>query len=92
MSDDTYSNVLAEEFLPGVMYPFNWSVLAGMVDAGWNRIRRDLRVEGEDVQFVRTFHHHAYWNVTKLSAVLVAAGLPQTVIDRLFEVPVSRDF
>ena len=90
MSDDIYSNVLAEEFLPGVMYPFNWSVLAGMMDTSWNRIRRDLQIEGGDIQFVRTFYHHAYWNVTKISAILRGAGLPQTVIDRLFEAPTSR--
>ena len=91
MSEDIYSNVLAEEFLPGVMHPFNWSVLAGMVDIGWNRIRRDLQVEGEETQIVRTFHHHAYWNLTKISAMLRSAGLPQIVIDRLFEVPTSRE-
>ena len=90
MSEDIYSNVLAEEFLPGVMYPFNWSVLAGMVDTSWNRIRRDLQVEGEDIQFVRTFYHHAYWNVTKISAMLRGAGLPQIVTDRLFEFSSSR--
>ncbi len=92
MSEDVYSNILADEFLPGVMYPFNWSVLAGIVDASWNRIRRDLRVEGADVQFVRTFYHHAYWNITRLSAVLRSAEIPQVVIDRLFESPSSREF
>lgn len=92
MSEDVYSNILADEFLPGVMYPFNWSVLAGIVDSSWNRIRRDLRVEGEDLQFVRTFYHHAYWNISRLSAVLRAAEIPQVVIDRLFESPISREF
>jgi hypothetical protein len=91
MSEDVFSNILADEFLPGVMYPFNWSVLAGIVDASWNRIRRDLRVEGEDLQFVRTFYHHAYWNVSRLSAVLRSAEIPQVVIDRLFESPVARE-
>jgi hypothetical protein len=91
MSDDLYSNALADEFLPGIMYPFNWSALAPIVDASWNRIRRDLRVEGEDVGFVRTFYHHAYWNLTRVTAVLQAAGLTQAVIDRLFERPVSRN-
>jgi hypothetical protein len=91
MSEDIYSNQLAEEFLPGVMYPFHWSVLAGMVDASWCRISRDLRVEGGEVQFVRTFYHHAYWNITKISAMLKVAGLPQTVLDRLFEAPFSRE-
>lgn len=91
MTDDIYSKVLADEFLPGVMYPFNWSVMAAIVDASWNRIRKDLRVEGEDVQFVRTFYHHAYWNLTRMEAVLKAAGIPQIVIDRLFERPPARD-
>src|SRR5664280_2451426 len=92
MSEDVYSNLLAEEFLPGVMYPFNWSVLAEIVDASWNRIRRDLRVEGEDVHFVRTFYHHAYWNITRIGNVLRMAGLSQAVNDRLFELPVSREY
>jgi len=90
MSEDLYSNMLADEFLPGVMYPFNWSVLAEIVDASWNRIRRDLRVEGEDVHFVRTFYHHAYWNITKIWDVLRMAGISQAVNDRLFEHPVAR--
>ncbi len=92
MSDDIYSNVLADEFLPGVMYPFNWSVLAGIVDASWNQIRRDLQVEGEDVQFVRTFYHRAYWNMTKMVTILKAAQIPQAVLDRLFEPPTSRAY
>ncbi len=90
MSDDVYSNELADEFLPGIMYPFHWSVLAGITDAGWNQIRRDLGVEGEDLQFVRTFYHRAYWNLTKIMAVLKQAAIPQTIIDRLFEPPTSR--
>ncbi|HEY3421091.1 MAG TPA: hypothetical protein VGK23_11125 [Methanomassiliicoccales archaeon] len=92
MSDDIYSNVLADEFLPGVMYPFNWSVLAEIMDSSWNRIRRDLRVEGEDLQFVRTFFHHAYWNLSKIAAVLKTAGVTQTIIDRLFESPMARGY
>jgi hypothetical protein len=91
MSEDVYSNLLADEFLPGVMYPFNWSVLAAIVDASWNRIRRDLRVEGEDLQYVRTFYHHAYWNMSRLSWLLSAAEIPQAAIDRLFESPTSRE-
>jgi hypothetical protein len=92
MSEDLYSNMLADEFLPGIMYPFNWSVLAEIVDASWNRIRRDLRVEGEDVHFVRTFYHHAYWNITKICDVLRTAGISQAVNDRLFELPVPREY
>lgn len=92
MSDDVYSNALADEFLPGVMYPFHWSVLADITDAAWNRIRRDLRVEGEDHQFVRTFYHRAYWNLTKITAVLKQAEIPQAIIDRLFEPPTSREY
>jgi hypothetical protein len=92
MSDDLYSNALADEFLPGVMYPFNWSVLAGIVDASWNRIRRDLRVAGDDIQFVRTFYHHAYWNTTKMATFLRSAAIPQPAIDRLFETPTIREY
>jgi hypothetical protein len=92
MSDDVYSNMLADEFLPGIMYPFNWSVLAGLVDAAWNRIRRALRVEGDDLQFVRTFYHHAYWNTTKITGIMGAAGIPQELIDRLFEKPIKREY
>jgi hypothetical protein len=91
MSEDVYSNILADEFLPGVMYPFNWSVLAPIADASWNRIKRDLGVEGEDLQFVRTFYHHAYWNMSRLSEVLRDAAIPQAVIDRLFESPTTRE-
>jgi hypothetical protein len=92
MSEDVYSNAIAEEFLPGVMYPLNWSVLAGIVNASWNRIRRDLRVEGDDIPFVRTFYHHAYWNTTKITAFLLMAGVPQDLVDRLFEGPASRQY
>ena len=92
MSEDVYSNVLADEFLPGVVYPFDLSVLAGMIDASWNRIRRTLRVEGDDVQFVRTFYHHAYWNMTKITTILTVAGLPQALNDRLFEPPTAREY
>ncbi len=92
MSDDVFSNALANEFLPGVMYPFHWSVLAGITDAAWNRIRRDLKVEGEDLQFVRAFYHRAYWNLTKISAVLKQAGVPQAIIDSLFEPLTSREY
>ncbi len=72
-----YSNKMAQEMLPGQIYPLVWSVNIPMVNGTWikllSEITGPLNVQPEEL--ARSFYYRMYFNIAALGKIFKKVGL-----------------